>query len=31
MEILVDKDFAEGTMELELDPQNDSNYENIDD
>ena len=31
MKILVDEDFDEGSMELELDPQDDSNYENIDD
>ena len=31
MEILVDKDFVEGSMELELDPQVDSDDENIDD
>ena len=31
MDILVDKDFDEGNMELELDPQDDSNDENIDD
>ena len=31
MEILVDEDFDEGSMELELDPQNYSDGENIDD
>ena len=31
MEILVDEDFNEGSMELKLDPQYDSNAENIDD
>ena len=31
METLVDEDFDEGSMELELDPQDDSNAENIDD
>ena len=31
MEILVDKDFVEGSMELDLDPQVDSDDENIDD
>ena len=31
MEILVDEDFDEGSMELELDPLDDSNAENIDD
>ena len=31
MEILVDKDFVERSMELELDPQVDSDDENIDD
>ena len=31
MEILVDEDFDEGSMELKLDPQDDSNAENIDD
>ena len=31
MEILIDEDFNEGSMELNLDPQYDSNAENIDD
>ena len=31
MDILVDEDFDEGNMELELDPQDDSDDENIDD
>ena len=31
MNILVDKDFGEGSMELELDPQDDSDDENTDD
>ena len=31
MEILVDKYFDEGSMELKLDPQDDSDNENIDD
>ena len=31
MEILVDEDFDGGSMELKLDPQDDSNAENIDD
>ena len=31
MEILVDEDFDEESMELELDPKDDSNAENIDD
>ena len=31
MEILVDKDFVEGSMDFELDPQVDSDDENIDD
>ena len=30
MEILVDEDFNEGIMKLKLDPQYDSNTENID-
>ena len=30
MEILVDEDFDKGSMELELDPQDDSNDKNID-
>ena len=29
MEILVDEDFDEGSMELKLDPQDDSNAEKI--
>ena len=31
MEILVDEDFDEESMELQLNPQDDSNDENIDD
>ena len=31
MEILVDEDFDEESMELKLDPQDDSNAENVDD
>ena len=31
MNILVGKDFGEGSMELELDPQDDSDDENTDD
>ena len=31
MDILVDEDFDEGSMELELDPQDDSDDENTDD
>ena len=31
MDILVDQDFDEGSMKLELDPQDDSDDENIDD
>ena len=31
MDILVDEDFDEGSMELELDPQDDSDDEDIDD
>ena len=31
MEILVDKYFDEGSIELKLDPQDDSDNENIDD
>ena len=31
MNILADKDFGEGSMELELDPQDDSDDENTDD
>ena len=31
MDILVDEDFDEGSMELELDPQEDSDDENTDD
>ena len=31
MDIFDDKDFNEGSMELELDPQDDSDDENIDD
>ena len=31
MDILVDEDFDEGNMELELDPLDDSDDENIDD
>ena len=31
MEILVNEDFVEGSMELELDTQDDSDDENIDD
>lgn len=31
MEILVDEDFDEESMELQLHPQDDSNDENIDD
>ena len=31
VEILVDEGFDKGSMELELDPQDDSNDENIDD
>ena len=30
MDILVDEDFDEGSMELELDPQDDSDDENTD-
>ena len=31
MDILVDEDFDEGSMEFELDPQVESDDENIDD